>query len=135
MIVFLRKLLLDLYRLAYEANLQDMDIESRNKTLADSYSNIINEFGIIQILLTLMDSFDEIQKLDSNGNLIFTENGPMLEKSERTETLDSKEVPFNLDPFYFLAKIPGTSIPLDFKTGEFFRNRLFLMFNYINFIH
>ena len=84
-----------------------------------NHINIINEFGIIQILLTLMDSFDEIQKLDSNGNLIFTENGPMLEKSERTETLDSKEVPFNLDPFYFLAKIPVTSIPLDFKTGEF----------------
>ena len=28
-------------------------------------------------------------------------------------------MPFNLDPFYFLTKIPATSIPLDFKTGEF----------------
>ena len=87
-----------------------------------NHINIINEFGIIQILQTMRTSFAMELKRNKNGFPIIIDGSPVVESEDRTETLDSKEVTFNLPNSYFCfidEKTQFKGYPLDRKTGEF----------------
>lgn len=85
-----------------------------------NHINIINEFGIIQILQTMRTSFEMEFKRNKNGFPKIIEGSPVVKSEDRKETVDSKEVTFNLPFSYFIdEKTRFNRIPLDKKTGEF----------------
>ena len=85
-----------------------------------NHINIINEFGIIQVLQTMRTSFEMEFKRNKNGFPKIIEGSPVVESEDRKETVDSKEVTFNLPFSYFIdEKTQFNRIPLDKKTGEF----------------
>ena len=85
-----------------------------------NHINIINEFGIIQILQKMKACFEFDYKKNERGFPVIKNGSPVIERDDKTETVDSKEVKFNLPDSYFLSvSSVSDNNPLDRKSGEF----------------